>query len=90
MRKRKRFYPYGGPGVMPPGVFDSNQKQFHDRPEYTREQAQEVAAWLNGMDWPLPTMTDREQDTWDPGRPPHLRGNPEPYPWIVGRTRTDD
>lgn len=90
MKARKRFYPYAVPGLMPAGVFDSNRKRFHDRPDYTQEQAQEVAAWLNGDDRPLLITTDRAHDPWDPARPLHLRGNPEPYPWIVGRTRTDD
>lgn len=89
-RKRTRFYPYGGVGDLPAGVFDSNHKRTHDRPLYTREEADEVADWLNGQDRPLPTMIDRAHDDWDPGRPQALRGSPEPYPWIAGRTRTDD
>lgn len=66
MRKRKRFYPYGGPGILPPGVFDSNYKRFHDRPGYTRDDAQVVADWLNGQDRPLPTMVSPIYDPWDP------------------------
>lgn len=66
MRERKRFYTYGGPGIIVPGMFDSNYKIFHDRPEYTLEDARVVADWLNGRDRPLTDMVARAHDPRDP------------------------
>lgn len=73
-----------------PGIQDMDPpRPTHHRPDYTLREAEVVANWLNGDDAPLTTMVNRENDPWDPGRPRHLRGTLDPYPWIVGRTRPE-
>lgn len=49
-------------------IYDRNAANtvVHSRPEYSRDEAEIVASWLNGMDIPLGTMAARGNDPWDP------------------------
>lgn len=40
--------------------------RMHHRPNYTVDEAADVANWLNGQDQPLPTIKRRESDENDP------------------------
>lgn len=40
--------------------------RFRPRPQYTPDEAQEVADWLNGQDRPLVTMVQPGWDEWNP------------------------
>lgn len=66
--------------VAPPivGIADhahctTDGTEFHPRPNYTLDQACQVANWLNGKDGPLHAMKDREHDEWDPMYGDHAR-----------------
>jgi hypothetical protein len=39
---------------------------FYTRPDYTLDQACQVANWLNGKDGPIHGMKARSADEWDP------------------------
>lgn len=79
MRQRGYCYPYspstGVPRIVESGPLGTTVR-VHDRPNYTKDQAREVCAWVNGIERPLETMVDRVYDPFDPERRQMRRGLP--------------
>lgn len=60
-----------GPGFL----WGSERSGFH-RDAYSMDDARAVVAWLNGEDRQVDRQVRREDDPFDPGRSPTLRGIP--------------
>lgn len=79
MKERGYCYPYPAGRRSDTKIVESGPLGVatcvHDRPAYTMDEARLVCRWVNGNDRPLEVMCDREYDSYDPGRPHHLRGH---------------